>query len=101
MANKSKIQQNEKRLRLIKKYAAQRAELKAIIKNRSLPLQERFDAQMKLTRLPRNSSKIRYRNRCQIDGRPRGVISDFGMSRIWLRTLAGDGLIPGLKKSSW
>lgn len=101
MANKSKIQHNLRRQKLVEKYSAKRKELKIIIKNKSLPLEERFQAQQQLALLPRNSSKVRVRNRCAIDGRPRGYVGDFGMSRIWFRILAGDGLIPGLVKASW
>lgn len=101
MANKSKIQHNLRRQRLVEKYSAKRKELKIIIKNKSLPLDQRFKAQQELSLLPRNSSKVRIRNRCAIDGRPRGYYREFAMSRIWLRTLAGDGLIPGLVKASW
>ena len=101
MANKSKRQTNLRRQKLVNKYAAQRAELKKIIMNRELPLKERFEAQQQLTSLPRNSSGSRLRNRCEIDGRPRGYMRQFGMSRIWFRTLAGDGLIPGVEKASW
>ena len=101
MANKSRIQTNLRRGRLVHKYEARRAELKKIIMNKELPLQQRFEAQQQLAVLPRNSSKSRLRNRCKIDGRPRGYMRKFGMSRIWFRTLAGDGLIPGLEKASW
>lgn len=101
MANKSKIQQNLRRKYLVEKYAAKRSELKAVIKNKTLTLEERFQAQQELASLPRNSSKVRVRNRCGIDGRPRGYSRKFGMSRIWFRILAGDGLIPGVVKASW
>lgn len=101
MANKSKIEHNNKRKKIVAKFADKRKQLKEIIMNHDLPLQERFNAQLAITKLPKNSAECRVRNRCMIDGRPRGYLRKFGMSRIWLRTLAGDGLIPGLKKSSW
>lgn len=101
MANKSKIEHNNKRKRMVAKFSEKRKALKDTIMNRELPLQERFNAQLELTKLPKNGAQGRVRNRCLIDGRPRGYLRRFGMSRIWLRTLAGDGLITGLKKSSW
>ena len=79
----------------------QRQELKKIIKNRKLPLAERFAAQLKLAKIPRNSAKIRIRNRCEITGRPHGVYRKLRISRIALRDLASKGKIPGMTKSSW
>ena len=101
MAKTSSIQKNLKRIKLEKKFFKKRRELKKIIKNRKLPLDERFKAQLKLAKLPRNSAKIRIRNRCEITGRPRGVYRKLKISRIALRELASKGRIPGMSKSSW
>ena len=101
MAKVSAIENNEKRKKLVKKYANKRAELKAIIKDRNLPIEERFKAQLALAELPRNGAKIRVRNRCGVSGRPRGHYRKLNMSRIALRELGSQGLIPGLVKSSW
>ena len=101
MANKGKIESNEKRKRLAKKYAGKRARLLAIARDRSRSMEERFEAQLKLAKLPRNSAKVRIRNRCEISGRPRGYYRKLRMSRIALRELASQGLIPGMTKSSW
>tara|TARA_E500000331_G_scaffold319313_1_gene331912 strand:+ start:31 stop:336 length:306 start_codon:yes stop_codon:yes gene_type:complete len=101
MAKKSAIQKNLKRIRLTKKYAKKRAELKKIIKNKKLELSERFNAQLKLNKLPKNSSKTRIRNRCEISGRPHGVYRKLKISRIALRDMASAGKIPGITKSSW
>ena len=101
MAKTSSIQRNLKRIRITKKFEKKRENLKKIIKNRKLPLDERFDAQLKLAKLPRNSTKIRIRNRCEMTGRPRGVYRKFKISRIALRELASKGIIPGMTKSSW
>jgi small subunit ribosomal protein S14 len=101
MAKKSAIERNNRRRRLVKKYAAKRSELKAIAKDSSLPMEERFAAQLKLAELPRNSSKNRIRNRCEISGRPRAYYRKFRMSRIALRDLSNQGLVPGMVKSSW
>ena len=101
MAKTSSIQRNLKRIRLVKKFSKKRHELKKIINNKKLPLEERFKAQLKLAKLPRNSSKIRIRNRCEITGRPRGVYRKLKISRIALRDLASQGKIPGMTKSSW
>lgn len=101
MANKSKIQSNQARIRMTAKDEAKRKALKEIIMNRTLPISERFEAQQKLSKMPRNGAKIRVRNRCQIDGRPRGYFGRFKMSRIWLRYYAGQGELPGVVKSSW
>ena len=101
MAKTSAIQRNLKRIKLVKKYSRKRKELKDIINNKKLPLDERFKAQLKLAKLPRNSSKIRIRNRCEITGRPHGVYRKLKISRIALRDLASKGKIPGMTKSSW
>ncbi|PLX36902.1 MAG: 30S ribosomal protein S14 [Hyphomicrobiales bacterium] len=101
MAKKSAVQKNERRRKLVAKYAAKRAELKAAAKDESLPLEERFKARLKLAELPRNSSKTRIRNRCEVSGRPRGFYRKLKMSRVALRELGGHGLIPGMVKSSW
>ena len=101
MAKVSAVQKNNKKRALVEKYAGKRAELKAIINNRELPIEERFKAQLKLSELPRNSSKIRVRNRCEVSGRPRGVYRKLKMSRIALRDLGNLGRIPGIVKSSW
>jgi len=101
MAKTSSIQKNLKRIKMAKKFLAKRTALKKIIKNKSLPLKDRFDAQLKLAKLPRNSSRTRIRNRCQITGRPRGVYRKLKISRIALRELASFGKIPGMTKSSW
>jgi small subunit ribosomal protein S14 len=101
MAKTSAIQRNLKRIKLTKKFLKKRAELKKIIKNRKLPLEERFAAQLKLAKIPRNSSRTRIRNRCEISGRPHGVYRKLKISRIALRDLASKGKIPGMTKSSW
>ena len=101
MAKTSAIQKNLKRIKLVKKYAKKRAALKKIINNKKLDLSERFEAQLKLNKLPKNSSKIRIRNRCEISGRPHGVYRKLKISRIALRDMASSGKIPGLTKSSW
>ena len=101
MAKTSAIQKNLKRIKLAKKYANKRAALKKIIKNKKLELSERFEAQLKLNKLPKNSSKIRIRNRCEVSGRPHGVYRKLKISRIALRQLGLQGKIPGLVKSSW
>ena len=101
MAKTSAIQKNLKRIKLAKRYAKKRAELKKIIKNKKLDLTERFAAQLKLNKLPKNSSKIRIRNRCEITGRPHGVYRKLKISRIALRDMASAGKIPGITKSSW
>ena len=101
MAKTSAIQRNLKRIRLVKKFEKKRSELKKIIKNKKLTLDERFKAQLKLAKIPRNSAKIRIRNRCEITGRPHGVYRKLKISRIALRELASSGKIPGMTKSSW
>ena len=101
MAKTSSIQRNLKRIKLVKRFANKRAALKKIISNKKLPLVERFAAQLKLNKLPKNSAKIRIRNRCEISGRPHGVYRKLKISRIALRDMASSGKIPGITKSSW
>ena len=101
MAKKSVIERNKKRTRLSEKFADRRASLKAVTKDVSLSAEERFEAQLKLAQLPRNSSKVRIRLRCEISGRGRSNYRKFRMSRIALRELASQGMIPGMVKSSW
>ncbi|CAI8407458.1 MAG: 30S ribosomal protein S14 [SAR116 cluster bacterium MED-G04] len=101
MAKKSAIDKNLKRQKKVQSNAARRARLKAIVMDRSLPIEERFDANMKLAQMPRNGAKIRLRNRCEVTGRPRGYYRKLGMSRIALRDLASFGQVPGVVKSSW
>ena len=101
MAKTSSIQRNLKRIKLVKKFLKKRENLKKIIKNKKLPLEERFAAQLKLAKIPRNSAKVRIRNRCEITGRPHGVYRKLKISRIALRDLASNGKIPGMTKSSW
>ncbi len=101
MAKKSAVQKNNARRKLTKRYEAKRAALKAIATDRELPPEERFQAYLKLAELPRNSSKTRVRNRCELSGRPRGFYRRFKLSRIALRELASVGQIPGMVKSSW
>ena len=101
MAKTSLIQRDIKRRKLWKKYKEKRANLLSIANNKNASAEERFDARLKLTKLPRNSSKSRIRNRCSLTGRPRAVYRKFGLSRIALRELASDGKLPGVVKSSW
>ena len=101
MAKKSAVNRNDMVKRLVKQTAAKREALKAIANDESLPLEERFSARLKLAKLPRNSSKTRIRNRCEITGRPRAFYRKLKMSRIALRDLGSNGQIPGLVKSSW
>ena len=101
MAKASAIQRNLKRIKLSKKFDKKRKKLKAIVRNKKLPLNERFLAQLKFSKLPKNSSKIRIRNRCAITGRPHGVYRKLKISRIALREMASSGKIPGMTKSSW
>jgi small subunit ribosomal protein S14 len=101
MAKTSSVEKNNRRRKLAKKYAGKRARLKAITKNHDLPMEERFAAQLKLAQLPRNSAPNRIRNRCELTGRPRAFYRRVKMSRLALRELANQGLIPGMVKSSW
>ena len=101
MAKLSSVNKNNQRIKLSDKYYKKRESLKKIIMNKKLSLEERFKAQQKLSRLPRNSSKTRVMNRCQITGRPHGVYRKLKISRIALRKLGLEGKIPGMVKSSW
>ena len=101
MAKTSMIERNNKRRRLAKKFKMRRTRLKVIAADRSLPAEEHFAARLKLAELPRNSSPTRIRNRCDLTGRPRGYYRKLRMSRIALRELGSQGLIPGMIKSSW
>jgi len=101
MAKKSAIEKNKQRQRLVKKYAAKREALRAIIHDRDKPIEERIQAQLKLSSLPRNSAPTRVRNRCEVSGRPRAYYRKLKMSRIALRDMASQGKIPGMVKSSW
>ena len=101
MAKLSSINKNNKRIKLAEKFKKKRSELKKIIMNKKLPLEERFKAQQKLSNLPRNSSRTRVMNRCQITGRPHAVYRKLKISRIALRKLGLEGKIPGMIKSSW
>ncbi|KAA5603623.1 30S ribosomal protein S14 [Blastochloris sulfoviridis] len=101
MAKTSAIEKNKRRRKLAEQYAPKRARLKAIADDRSLPIEERFAARLKLAELPRNSSKTRIRNRCEVTGRPRANYRKLKVSRVALRELGSQGLIPGLVKSSW
>ena len=101
MAKLSSVNKNNRWIRLSDKYFQNRQQLKKIIMNKKLSLEERFKAQQKLSKLPRNSAKIRVMNRCQITGRPHGVYRKLKISRIALRQLGLQGKIPGLIKSSW
>jgi small subunit ribosomal protein S14 len=101
MAKKSSIEKNEHRRKLAKKFDAKRTALRAKVRDLSLPPEERFAAQLKLAKLPRNSSRVRIRNRCGLSGRPRAYYRKFNLSRIALRDLASAGRIPGAVKASW
>ncbi|MBZ0138160.1 MAG: 30S ribosomal protein S14 [Pseudorhodoplanes sp.] len=101
MAKKSSIEKDKRRRRLAKKFAGRRARLKAIVADRSKPMEERFAASLKLAEVPRNSSRTRIHNRCEVSGRPKAYYRKLKMSRIALRELGNKGLIPGLVKSSW
>ena len=101
MAKKSAVQKNLKRMKMVSRFEKKRAKLKKIIMNKKLELAERFAAQLKLDKLPKNSSKVRIRNRCGISGRPHGYYRKLKISRIALRDMASAGKIPGIIKSSW
>ena len=101
MAKLSSINKNNRRIKLSDKFYQKRSKLKKIIMDKKLPLEERFKAQQKLSKLPRNSARNRIMNRCQITGRPHGVYRKLKISRIALRDLGLAGLIPGMTKSSW
>lgn len=101
MAKISAVEKNKRRRKLVQRFSERRAALKATIMDRTLEPEDRFRAQLKLNELPRNSSKIRVRNRCELTGRPRAFYRKFRLSRIALRDLASRGQIPGMVKSSW
>ena len=101
MAKKSAVQKNLKRMKMVNKFEKKRMKLKKIIMNKKLELAERFAAQLKLDKLPKNSSRVRIRNRCGISGRPHGYYRKLKISRIALRDMASAGKIPGIIKSSW
>lgn len=101
MAKKSSIEKNKHRKVLVKRFAAKRKALADTAGDSTLSMEERFEARIKLAELPRNSAPTRVRNRCEVTGRPRAVYRKFGMSRIALRELGSQGLVPGLVKSSW
>ena len=101
MAKKSAIENNKKKMKLVKSLAGRRARLKEIANNKTLTIEEQFEARLKLAQLPRNSAKTRVRNRCEVSGRPRAFYRKLKMSRIALRELGSRGLVPGLVKSSW
>jgi small subunit ribosomal protein S14 len=101
MAKKSAVENNQRKLRLAKKFSARRQRLLDIANNEKLAMEERFEARIKLAALPRNGAISRVRNRCEVTGRPRGYYRKMKMSRIALRELGNRGLIPGLVKSSW
>ena len=101
MAKKSSVEKNNRRMRMAKQKAPTRNRLKALARDRNAAPEDRFQAQLKLAELPRNSSPTRIRNRCSLTGRPRGVYRKFKLSRIAVRELASSGQIPGMLKSSW
>ncbi|MDQ0319959.1 small subunit ribosomal protein S14 [Pararhizobium capsulatum DSM 1112] len=101
MAKTSAVEKNKRRRKLVSQEASKRAALKATIMNQSLPLEERFKATLKLAALPRDGSKTRVRNRCEVTGRPRAYYRKLKMSRIALRELGNFGRVPGIVKSSW
>ncbi len=101
MAKKAMIERQKKRLKLAAQYRAKREELKGIMADAASSDEEFYAAQRKLTKLPRNSSPVRLRNRCSITGRPRAYLRKYGVSRITFRELASQGKIPGVTKSSW
>ena len=101
MAKKSMVNKNNRRIDIVQRYADRRAPLIAIIRDPSTSLKEKFEAQAALRKLPRDSAKVRIKNRCVMTGRPRGYYRKFGLSRITFRELASQGKIPGVTKSSW
>ena len=101
MAKLCQINRNKKRVRMAANKKKRRDELKAVIYDRDLPMEQRFEAVMKLAQMPRNSSKTRIHNRCELTGRARGYYRKFRLSRIMLRKLASEGKIPGVTKASW
>ena len=101
MAKKSSVEKNNRRQRMTKNAAAKRARLKAIIADKTKPMEDRFAATIKLAEMPRNGAKVRIRNRCEVTGRPRAYYRKLKLSRVALRELGNQGVIPGLVKSSW
>ena len=101
MAKKSSVEKNNRRKRMTAQFAGKRAALKAVARDNDVSLEERFQAQLKLAKLPRNSSATRIRNRCELTGRPRGFYRKLGLSRLALRELSNQAMIPGMVKSSW
>jgi len=101
MAKTSAVEKNKRRQKMVKQFSGRRARLKAIARDKDLPLEDRFAATLKLAELPRNSSATRIRNRCEVTGRSRAYYRKLKMSRIALRELGSKGLVPGLVKSSW
>jgi small subunit ribosomal protein S14 len=101
MAKKSSVETNEQRREMVRRYKTRRTELKKIVMDKSREPEERFEATLQLADLPRNSSRVRVRNRCHLTGRPRAYYRKFGLSRIALRELASQGQIPGCVKASW
>jgi small subunit ribosomal protein S14 len=101
MSKKSSIEKNKTRRLLAKRFAAKRARLLTVANDQSRPMEERFEARLRLAEMPRNGNPTRIRNRCEMTGRPRAYYRKLGMSRIALRELGSKGLIPGLVKSSW
>jgi small subunit ribosomal protein S14 len=101
MAKTSSVNRNEKRRKMVKSAEGKRKRLKAIISNKATPMDERFTAVLKLAEMPRNSAKVRIKNRCEVTGRPRSYYRKLKMSRIALRELSNLGMIPGMVKSSW
>ncbi len=101
MAKKSSIEKNNRRKRLVKQFAGKRERLLAVANNDSKPMEERFEARLKLAELPRNANPTRVRNRCEITGRPRGTFRQFGLARNKIREMAFTGDIPGVIKASW
>ena len=101
MAKKSSIEKNKHRREMVAKFAPRRKSLQDVANDQSRPMEERFEARLKLAEMPRNSAPTRIRNRCEVTGRPRAFYRKLGMSRIALRELGSQGLIPGLVKSSW
>ena len=101
MAKTALINRDQKRRKTVKKYAAKREQLQALIDDQKLSPEDRYEARLKLQKLPRNASPVRLRNRCALTGRPRGVFSKFGLGRSKLRDIAMRGEIPGVIKASW
>lgn len=101
MAKKAMVEKNKRRMRLAENKSASRKALKALIMNKETSMEDRIEAVLKLTKLGANSSKVRYRNRCELSGRPRGFYRKFKLSRIAFRDLASSGQVPGVIKSSW